>query len=78
MSSSPGWDRELHVLDQALRRLSAEYDAFLYGSLKKPPIETRKHVEEMVRRLNASESMSSAERYASSIDAISLATCTAS
>jgi len=63
MSSSPGWDRELHVLDQALRRLSAEYDAFLYGSLKKPPIETRKHVEEMVRRLNASESMSSAERY---------------
>jgi len=58
MSSSPGWDRELHVLDQALRRLSAEYDAFLYGSLKKPPIETRKHVEEMVRRLNASESMS--------------------
>jgi hypothetical protein len=51
------------VLDQALRRLAAEYDAFLYGSLKKPPIEIRKHVEEMVRRLNASESMSSAERY---------------
>jgi hypothetical protein len=61
--SSSGWDRELYVLDQALRRLSAEYDAFLYGSLKKPPVETRKHVEEMVRRLNASESMSSAERY---------------
>jgi hypothetical protein len=61
--SSSGWDRELHVLDQALRRLSAEYDAFLYGSASKPPIETRKHVEEMVRRLNASESMSSAERY---------------
>jgi hypothetical protein len=61
--SSSGWERELHVLDQALRRLSAEYDAFLYGSASKPPIETRKHVEEMVRRLNASESMSSAERY---------------
>ena len=61
--SSSGWERELHVLDQALRRLSAEYDAFLYGSASKPPVETRKHVEEMVRRLNASESMSSAERY---------------
>ena len=61
--SSSGWDRELYVLDQALRRLSAEYDAFLYGSARKPPVETRKHVEEMVRRLNASESMSSAERY---------------
>jgi hypothetical protein len=61
--SSSSWERELYVLDQALRRLSAEYDAFLYGSASKPPIETRKHVEEMVRRLNASESMSSAERY---------------
>jgi hypothetical protein len=61
--SSSGWDRELYVLDQALRRLSAEYDAFLYGSANRPPVETRKHVEEMVRRLNASESMSSAERY---------------
>jgi hypothetical protein len=61
--SSSSWERELHVLDQALRRLSAEYDAFLYGSASKPPIQTRKHVEEMVRRLNASESMSSAERY---------------
>jgi hypothetical protein len=61
--SSSSWERELHVLDQALRRLSAEYDAFLYGSAPKPPVETRKHVEEMVRRLNASESMSSAERY---------------
>jgi hypothetical protein len=61
--SSSGWERELHVLDQALRRLSAEYDAFLYGTSAKPPIETRRHVEEMVRRLNASESMSSAERY---------------
>lgn len=61
--SSSGWDRELSVLDQALRRLSAEFDAFLYGSSRKPPVETRKHVEEMVRRLNASESMSSAERY---------------
>ena len=62
-SGSSGWERELHVFDQAIRRLSAEYDAFLYGSLSRPPVETRKHVEEMVRRLNASESMSSAERY---------------
>jgi len=62
-SGSSGWERELHVLDQAIRRLSAEYDAFLYGSASRPPVVTRKHVEEMVRRLNASEAMSSAERY---------------
>lgn len=61
--SSASFERELQVLDQALRRLSAECDAFLYGSVSKPPIEARKHVEEMLRRLNASESMSAAERY---------------
>jgi hypothetical protein len=61
--SSANWERELQVLDQALRRLSAECDAFLYGSSSKPPLESRRHVEEMFRRLNASESMTAAERY---------------
>jgi hypothetical protein len=61
--SGSTWERELQVLDQALHRLCAEYDAFLYGSGSKPPVQTRKRVEEMLRRLNASEAMSSAERY---------------
>ena len=61
--SSSDWERELRVLEEAIRRLSAESDAFLYGSISKPPVSARKHVEEMIRRLNASESMSSAERY---------------
>jgi hypothetical protein len=61
--SASGFDRELRVLEEALRRLNAEYDGFLYGTTSKPPIPTRRHVEEMVRRLNASEDMSSAERY---------------
>ena len=61
--SEAGFERELQVLEQAIKRLSAECDAFLYGSSSKPPVEGRKHVEEMLRRLNASESMSAAERY---------------
>lgn len=61
--SASSFDRELRVLEEALRRLNAEYDGFLYGSSSKPPLPTRRHVEEMVRRLNASEDMSSAERY---------------
>ena len=60
--STPGWERELRVLEEALRRLNAEYDAFLYGSVSKPPVQTRKNVEEMIRRLGA-ESMAAAERY---------------
>lgn len=61
--SSPSFDRDLRVLEEALRRLNAEYDAFLYGSSAKPPIAERKSVEEMFRRLNALESLPSAERY---------------
>lgn len=61
--SASSFDRELRVLEEALKRLNAEYDGFLYGSSSKPPIPTRRHVEEMVRRLNASEDMSAAERY---------------
>ena len=57
------FDRELRVLEEALRRLNAEYDGFLYGTVTKPPIPTRRHVEEMLRRLNASEDMSAADRY---------------
>ncbi len=61
--SEGGFERELLVLEQSLKRLSAECDAFLYGSSSKPPVEGRKRVEEMLRRLNASEAMSAAERY---------------
>jgi hypothetical protein len=57
------FERELRVFEEALRRLNAEYDGFLYGSGARPPVQTRRHVEEMVRRLNASENMSAAERY---------------
>jgi hypothetical protein len=57
------WDRELYVLEEAIRRLNGEYDAFLYGSVTKPPIETRRHVQEMFRRLNAQSADSAAERF---------------
>lgn len=61
--ANSAWDRELRVLTEAIRRLSAEYDAFLYGSVAKPPIESRRHVEEMFRRLTSSPSESAADRY---------------
>jgi hypothetical protein len=61
--SSINFERELRTLEEALRRLNTEYDAFLYGTSAKPPIQNRKAVEEMFRRLNTVESMPSAERY---------------
>ena len=57
------WERELAVLNEAIRRLNAEYDAFLYGSVGKPPISSRRHVEEMFRRLSSSQSDSAADQY---------------
>jgi hypothetical protein len=57
------WERELAVLNEAIRRLNAEYDAFLYGSVGKPPLTSRRHVEEMIRRLSSSRSDSAAEHY---------------
>jgi hypothetical protein len=56
------WERELAVLNEAIRRLNAEYDAFLYGSVGKPPLASRRHVEEMFRRLSGG-SDSAAEQY---------------
>ncbi len=57
------WDRELQILEQAIRNLNADYDAFLYGSASKPPVKGRQQVEQMVRRLSAQEPDSSADRY---------------
>jgi len=57
------WERELKVLNEAIRRLNGEYDAFLYGTTNRPPIESRRHVEEMIRLLAATPPDVAAERY---------------
>jgi hypothetical protein len=58
-----GWERELQLLERAIQRANAEYDAFLFGAATKPPLETRKTVDEMIRRLSAAEPDSAADRY---------------
>lgn len=57
------WDRELQRLEDAIRSLNAQYDAFLYGSIAKPPVEIRRRVGVDIRRLNTTEPESPAERY---------------
>jgi hypothetical protein len=61
------FERELHVLEQAIQRLNAEYDGFLYGTASKPPVESRKHVEQMIRRLSAASIDAAAERFRFSV-----------
>lgn len=57
------WERELEVLDEAIRRVNAEYDAFLYGTASRPPVDSRKRVEEMIRRLSVVTFDAAADRY---------------
>ena len=57
------WGQELQVLEDALRSLNAQYDAFLFGSTPKPPVEIRRRVGAQIRRLSTSEPDNAAERY---------------
>jgi hypothetical protein len=49
---SPDIERELQLLEAELRRLEAEYNMYFAGRLPRPPWETRKRVEGMVKRLD--------------------------
>lgn len=57
------WDRDLQALEDGIRGLNAQYDAFLYGSSAKPPVESRRRIHAMIRRLAAAEADSAAERF---------------
>ena len=58
-----GWDSELQGLENSLRNLNAQYDAFLYGSSHKPPVELRRRVGQQIRRLSTTEPETSAQRF---------------
>ena len=49
---SPDIERELQILEAELRRLEGEYNMYFAGRLPRPPWETRKRVENMVKRLD--------------------------
>jgi hypothetical protein len=49
---SPDIERELQMLEAEMRRLEAEYNMFFAGRLPRPPWETRKRVEGMVKRID--------------------------
>jgi len=56
-------NRELQMLEAELKRLEAEYNMYFAGRLPRPPWETRKHVETMVKRLDRSHISNYGERF---------------
>ncbi|MCA1580577.1 MAG: hypothetical protein LC796_04140 [Acidobacteria bacterium] len=57
------WELDLQSLERAIAHVNAEYDAFLYGSATKPPVESRKNVDRLIRELSRSDPESAADRY---------------
>lgn len=58
-----GFERELAELQRAIERVNHEYSAFLYGTAARAPVESRRQVEAMVRKLNSVEMEAAEERY---------------
>jgi hypothetical protein len=56
-------DRELQVLEAELKRLEAEYNMYFGGRLPRPPWETRKAVEAIVRRLDRAHISNYGDRF---------------
>ncbi len=56
-------DQELQQLETELRRLEAEYNMFFAGQLPRPPWETRRRVEAIVRRWDRGYIQSYSDRF---------------
>ena len=57
------FERDLNRLEAELRRLEAEYNMFFSGRSAKPPMETRKRVETMVRQFDRTPIQNYGDRY---------------
>ena len=58
-----GFERELNELERAIEKVNAEYGAFLYGAAAKAPIESRRNLDRLLRRLSSVEFEEAADRY---------------
>jgi hypothetical protein len=56
-------DRELQHLESELKRLEAEYNMYFAGRLPRPPWETRKQVEALVKRLDRAHISNYGDRF---------------
>jgi hypothetical protein len=56
-------ERELQLLEVELKRLEAEYNMYFGGRLPRPPWETRKQVEAIVKRLDRAHISNYGDRF---------------
>ena len=57
------WDQEFARIEQAILQLTAGYDAFLFGTAGRPPIQARRELDATFRRLGALDPETSADGF---------------
>jgi hypothetical protein len=63
VSESADIDRELSLLDAEMKKLEAEYTMYFSGRLPRPPWETRKRVESLVKQLDRTHIANYGQRF---------------
>jgi len=63
MAEPTGVERELKALEIEMRRLEAEYNMYFAGRSPRPPVETRRRVNGMVRQLDRQQLSNYADRF---------------
>jgi hypothetical protein len=61
--SKGDFEREMMVLDGEIKRLEAEYNMFFVGRLPRPPWETRKRVDSLVKKHDRAYIQNTADRF---------------
>jgi len=56
-------ENELAVLERGLQRLHVEYERFFTGDIKLPPTDTRRRVEDLLKRMGSVSIERAAERF---------------
>ena len=57
------WDQEFAEIERAILQLTAGYDAFLYGTASKPPLDARRKLDATFRRLGAMDPETAADGF---------------
>ena len=56
-------DKQLARIDDDIRRLKIEFDIYLNGAAKRPPLEARARLESVIKRLMDNRSLTYSQRY---------------
>ncbi len=56
-------ESELEVLERGLQRLHVEYERFFTGEAKLPPVDTRRRIEDLLRRMRNENVERAADRF---------------